>query len=263
MDRKMIFFDIDGTLVPECTNVISDAVQDAIHQAIANGHLAFINSGRTLINIHPNIRKLGFSGYCCGCGTEVYLGEEPLYFFSLDADTCYEIASYFYKNKISTLFEGSDALYACGPVHEHRNLSDVEQELGVTFSLLKSEEDLKKARFTKLVYWEPEHMNDSDIQAFLSKWFTIIDRGQGMREVVPLNHSKATAIEYLCNHFQIPLDNCYALGDSTNDLPMLEYVPHAIAMGVSMEEILPYVEYQTDTVENDGVVKALKHYHII
>ena len=139
----------------------------------------------------------------------------------------------------------------------------MEQELGVTFSLLKSEEDLKKARFTKLVYWEPEHMNDSDIQAFLSKWFTIIDRGQGMREVVPLNHSKATAIEYLCNHFQIPLDNCYALGDSTNDLPMLEYVPHAIAMGVSMEEILPYVEYQTDTVENDGVVKALKHYHII
>ena len=44
---------------------------------------------------------------------------------------------------------------------------------------------------------------------------------------------------------------------------MLEYVPHGIAMGVSMKEILPYVEYQTDTVENDGVVKALKHYHII
>ena len=87
-------------------------------------------------------------------------------------------------------------------------------------------------------------MPESEVQEFLSKWFSIIDRGNGMREAVPANHSKATAIQYLCDHFQIPLENCYAIGDSTNDLPMLEYVPHAIAMGVSMKEILPYVVSQ-------------------
>ena len=263
MERKMIFFDIDGTLVPEYTNTIPESVQTAIKQAMENGHLAFINSGRTLVNIHPNIKKLGFSGYCCGCGTEIYLGEEPLYFFQLDQESCYEIASYFLEHSLTALFEGTDSLHSCGSVEDHRNMAEFGKTLGVPLHPIHSKEDIEKISFTKMVYWKPSHMPESEVQEFLSKWFSIIDRGNGMREAVPANHSKATAIQYLCDHFQIPLENCYAIGDSTNDLPMLEYVPHAIAMGVSMKEILPYVEYQTDTVENDGVVKALKHYHII
>ena len=259
----MIFFDIDGTLVPEYTNTIPESVQAAIKQAMENGHLAFINSGRTLVNIHPNIKKLGFSGYCCGCGTEIYVDDKPLYFFQLDQESCYKIAAYFLEHNITALFESNDSLHYCGSVEAHRNMAEFEKTLGVPFHPLYSKEDIDTISFTKMIYWKPTHMPESEIEQFLSQWFTIIDRGNGMREVVPANHSKATAIAYLCEHFNIPLENCYALGDSTNDLPMLEYVPHGIAMGVSMKEILPYVEYQTDTVENDGVVKALKHYHII
>lgn len=263
MNRKMIFFDIDGTLVPECTNDVPESAQNAIRQAMANGHLVFINSGRTFINMHPNLKKLGFSGYCCGCGTEIYLGEEPLYSFELDQDSCLKISTYFLEHNLTALFEGNNRLHYCGTPNENRDMSSFEESLGVTFHPVKTKEDLQDLSFTKMVYWKPSHMPETEIEQFLSKWFDIIDRGNGMREAVPLNHSKATAIEYLCKHFQIPLENCYALGDSTNDLPMLKYVPHAIAMGVSMEEILPYVEYQTDTVENDGIQKALQHYQII
>lgn len=263
MERSMIFFDIDGTLVPECTNIISDNVQVALQQAKDNGHLIFINSGRTFINIHPNLKALNFSGYCCGCGTEIYMGEEILYQFQLPKEACKEIGTYLLDHHISALLEGTDSLYCCGNIQQDRTLTEVEKDLGVIFQPVTSKEELDDVHFTKLVYWKSDYVDDAQVQAFLSKWFTIIDRGNGMREVVPKNHSKATAIEYLCKHFNIPLERCYALGDSTNDLAMLEYVPHAIAMGNSMEEILPYAEYQTDTVEEDGVVKALRHYHLI
>lgn len=263
MDRKMIFFDIDGTLVPECTNDVVPSALDAIHQAIANGHLAFINSGRTFVHLHKNIKEVGFSGYCCGCGTDIYLGEKLVYSYQLEQETCREIIHYFHNHKIPALFEGRTKLYIDPSIMTKEIIGDIEQTMGVNFCPLNTEEAMDKANFTKLVYWKTDEMGEKQVHQFLSRWFSIIDRGDGMREIVPLHHSKATAIEYLCKHFDIPLENCYAIGDSTNDLPMLEYVPHAIAMGVSMPEILPYVEYQTDTLENDGIKKALEHYNII
>ena len=61
----------------------------------------------------------------------------------------------------------------------------------------------------------------------------------------------------------IPKDNCYAIGDSENDIPMLEAVPHSIAMGVCSKTILPYCSYRTTPVLEDGIANALKHYGLI
>ena len=60
----------------------------------------------------------------------------------------------------------------------------------------------------------------------------------------------------------IPLDNAYAIGDSANDLPMLEAVPNSIAMG-GAERIYPYVSYVTTPIEKDGIANSLKHYGLI
>ena len=84
-----------------------------------------------------------------------------------------------------------------------------------------------------------------------------------MWEIVPKGCSKATGIQRLMDYYNVPLEDCYAVGDSTNDLSMLEFVPNSIAMGNSMKEILPYCAYQTADLEDDGIEKALKHYGII
>ena len=51
MNRKILFFDIDGTLVtaPPCT--VPESTVQAITQARKNGHLCFINTGRTRVII--------------------------------------------------------------------------------------------------------------------------------------------------------------------------------------------------------------------
>ena len=46
MNRKLIFFDIDGTIIPEDTGVIPESTKEAIKKAKENGHLVFINTGR-------------------------------------------------------------------------------------------------------------------------------------------------------------------------------------------------------------------------
>lgn len=92
---------------------------------------------------------------------------------------------------------------------------------------------------------------------------TFIDRGNDFYEVIPVGHSKATGIRFLMDHFDIPLEDTIAVGDSTNDLPMLEYAGLSIGMKKSDAPVLNTVDYVTDTVENDGIYKAMKHFELI
>ena len=79
MNRKLIFFDIDGTIIPEDTGVIPESTKEAIKKAKENGHLVFINTGRTFSGITQPIFDLEFNGYVCGCGTHIYFDGKKIY----------------------------------------------------------------------------------------------------------------------------------------------------------------------------------------
>ena len=72
MSRKIAFFDIDGTLTSEIDGSVPADAASAIRQARNNGHLMFINTGRCMQNVEERFREVGFDGYCCGCGTNIY-----------------------------------------------------------------------------------------------------------------------------------------------------------------------------------------------
>ena len=55
-------------------------------------------------------------------------------------------------------------------------------------------------------------------------------------------------------------EDCYAIGDSTNDLPMLQAVPHSIAMGHAPEQVKAAASYITDEIGRDGLARALAHF---
>ena len=93
MSRKIIFFDIDGTIITENTHIISQKTVNAIKSARINGHLAFINTGRTFFNVTENIRNIGFDGYVCGCGTYINYKGKTLLARSIPHETCVEIVN--------------------------------------------------------------------------------------------------------------------------------------------------------------------------
>ena len=81
--------------------------------------------------------------------------------------------------------------------------------------------------------------------------------------MVPKGYSKATGIKFLEEYLNIPLKDCYAIGDSSNDLSMLQYVPNSIAMGNSDPLLFDLVSFVTKDIEDDGIEYALSHYKII
>ena len=83
-NRKALFFDVDGTLLSERTGLIPESARNALIKARSNGHLIFINSGRTYCNLDEIKRQIEADGYLCGCGTQVIAGDRVIYRYFID-----------------------------------------------------------------------------------------------------------------------------------------------------------------------------------
>ena len=97
----------------------------------------------------------------------------------------------------------------------------------------------------------------------LGEQFTGIYHEEEVVEIIPSGYSKATGIEKVCEILDIPLENTYAFSDSANDLEMLRYVAHGIAMGNGTKEAKESAGYITDALWEDGIQNGLAHYGLI
>ena len=87
--------------------------------------------------------------------------------------------------------------------------------------------------------------------------YDVIDRGDAGWEIIPGGCSKARGIEIVRQALGLPLEACYAFGDSSNDLAMLSHVPHSVAMGNAPKEVKRVCRYVTARPEENGIAKAL------
>ena len=81
--------------------------------------------------------------------------------------------------------------------------------------------------------------------------------------MVPAAFSKGTGIDLIRQQLGVPLEDCYAFGDSRNDMTMFEHVGHSIAMGSAPEDVKAACSWVTARPEDDGIKKAMIHFGII
>ena len=79
-------------------------------------------------------------------------------------------------------------------------------------------------------------------------------------EVMSQQASKAKAIQFLIDKYNIDKSEILAIGDNYNDKGMIEFAGVGVAMGNAPEEIKLAADYVTDTNNNDGVAKAIHQY---
>ncbi|MDO5516269.1 MAG: HAD family hydrolase [Clostridium sp.] len=264
MTHKIIFFDIDGTLLSETTHKIPESAKLAVKNAQENGHLLFINTGRGISNIVPSIKEMNFDGYVCGCGTYIEFKGKELFSKSFSNSFAREMIDDMHEFKIDSILEGKSGIYFDNDdlIYEKEVAETKERNIKDTSCKVKSFYD-ESLDFDKLVIWTNPN---SSFDKFYDKYkdtFDFIHRENNFYELVPLGYSKATGIEFLINELDIDFNDTYALGDSTNDLTMLEYVKNSVAMGNSNPKLFDLVSYVTSDIEEDGVYNALKHYDII
>lgn len=263
MVQKLVFFDIDGTIITEDSYEIPESAVSALKRLRENGHLSFINTGRPFSIIEDKIKAIGFDGYICSCGAYIRFGDEILLHKTLDPERSKEIVALVREYDLDVIFESPFGI--CFDLT--RPIGDRALRYKARFDSLGMDTnvaiDFPGFHFDKFIVWTHEGSDIARFRAALEKDFDCIDRGNSLYEFVPMGFSKASGIKFVTDRLGASLDNCYALGDSTNDLSMLSYVPHGIAMGGSPEALLQSVSFVTKNIRDDGLAYALRHFGLI
>ena len=76
-------------------------------------------------------------------------------------------------------------------------------------------------------------------------------------ELMPAGVGKGTALEKMADHLHLSRQQVMAMGDAHNDLSMLEYAYHSVAMGNAVADVKRICRYETDTNDACGVAQMI------
>lgn len=263
--KKIAFFDIDGTITSEIDGSIPQSTVDSIRKARENGHLMFINTGRCFQNVEMRFRDIGFDGFICGCGTNIYCDSTQVFHIPQTHHTTALILDAARRTNADILFESRN--FVCFDLTRPLSHSDAIRQYDKFVARgydMPTNLDSPNFFCDKFVIWYENPAQLNEFRKVSDKYFECIDRGGTFREFVPHGYTKATGIRYVLDYYNIPLSNAYAFGDSNNDLSMLSYVPNSIAMGNSSPSTLfEQVSYVTSKSSEDGIKLALEHFEFI
>lgn len=71
---------------------------------------------------------------------------------------------------------------------------------------------------------------------------------------------KSCAVEFLSNYYGIKKEEILTIGDQNNDIELLKSGGVAVAMGNATDELKKYADFVTDTIDNNGFVKAIEKF---
>lgn len=269
MNQKLLFFDIDGTLLGGgLDSRVPETALQCLKQAQDRGHLLFINTGRSPAFLPTQVLDFPFDGYICGCGTDITLHGEEIFRYEIPEKIRSGMKDILFRCGIQGVFEGRKYQYFNTSEEMIPPVKEVYQALLSKGADLVRSFDEPDLDYGKFCVFTSADSNISLFESLLPPEMEIVRSEGGNRpyrfmEIVPGGCSKATGIDHVVRYLNKSLDDCYVFGDGANDLPMLKHVPNSIAMGNSAREIFKEVSYITTPVKRDGIMIAMKHFKLI
>lgn len=259
----VVFFDIDGTIVDNETEIIPESTVEAVRLLRKNGHIPVINTGRPYGQIDPRVRSMDFGGWICACGMEVILNGEYLRKDYPSEELCHEMIEGCRQNRMliqaetetELLYDG-DLTYTPAPLREAARL----EQKGIH---VIPYQQAKSRQFIKFVTHENTDSNRAGFLALSEPYYDPIYHRGTMIEYIKKGNSKAKGMDIILDALGISREQSYAIGDSENDLPMFAVAGTTICMGDGMEKLMEKADYITDPVLEDGIYNALKHFGLI
>lgn len=263
MKRKALFFDIDGTLLTDGTKILPKSAELAVKKAREAGHMVFINTGRSRILMQEIEGILDVDGYLCGCGTLIEVHGKKLMHHVLSERTRSKIQNNILAYGLDGILEGPGGIYVQEGQSRMPGVQKVKDRFLGSGVMFAADWNAGTLVFDKFCVLKDEESDMDGFMKSLEDEIAFIDRGHNLYECVPVGFDKATAMKFILDYFQIPWEESYAFGDSSNDLAMIKYACHSVIMEEHAEVLEPYAELITKKVEDDGIAYAFEVLKII
>lgn len=277
MKPKLIFIDIDGTLFDHAKDAIPESAKNAILSAKSKGHKIFLSTGRPYADIDQEILNFPLDGMIVSCGAVVYVDNKPIYCKTYPQKELISLIQFMLDNNIGFSLDGI-----------HKNYLTEEAFNCLSSLMFKNNEDseLSRAMMAKNNCFPFEDMKEEDLKEVVK--ISIFTKNKESCEklfqripesltgfMYKNNHldlyngeisikgiTKATGLKQITNYLNIPIEDTIAIGDSLNDLDILQEAGLSICMGNGADECKKTADFVTKDISDDGLAYALKHFNL-
>ena len=265
---RLVASDVDGTLLGPLETV-SDRTATAARAVADSGTPFVLVTGRPPRWVPPIAEMLGVHGLTvCSNGAVVYDTEVDRVVSTslLDAVTLHDVAHVvrevlpgcvFATERCTASARGRIAEQAIAEEGFGRNWPDTDITVAPlaevvghdAVKLLVLHEKMTSAEMAEAV----EQVLDGEVQVTYSM-------GLGLLEISAPGVHKAAGLAVVARELGVAAEDVIAFGDMPNDLPMLRWAGHGVAMGNAHAELLAVADEVTATNGEDGVARVLERW---
>ncbi|GAE31012.1 Cof-type HAD-IIB family hydrolase [Alkalihalobacillus hemicellulosilyticus] len=236
---KLIAIDMDGTLLNK-DHQISSENRKVIKAAQDQGIHVVISTGRTRMTLDPLIENLSLNSYLITVnGSEIWNDSlELIERKTLDSDLVEYMwrlkekhRTYCWAASVGNVWRES---FPAEDIHSHEWMKfgfDIEDDT----IRERIYEDLSKLGMLEITNSSPTNL-----------------------EINAIGVNKAKAVELVCHKLGFTLENVMAIGDSLNDIAMIQEAGIGVAMGNAQDLVKEAADWISTSHEEDGVAKAIK-----
>ena len=256
-DIKIVFFDVDGTLIQLGTNAMTANTLKMLHSLKEQKIKICICSGRSPVQM-PALPGSSFDAYIAFTGSYCFDREGIIYSNPISQEDVRQI--------LQNARELDRPVVAATDKDMSANGVDENLRKYYAFAGIDLKEDPNFAEVIKKPVYQimagctidqRKAIVKNTQNARVAAWW---DRAC---DVMPADGDKGKGIELVLKHFGIDRSNAMAFGDGDNDLEMFEAVDHPIAMGNASDNLKKIAEDTCGRVDEDGIYHYLLKQKII
>lgn len=261
IDYPLIVSDFDGTLVKK-DGTIDENNKKTIAQYVDAGGAFAISTGRMPAGILPRARELGLKGMVSCCQGAIILDIESGNIISegrLSYETTLAVVKKMEEMGLHIhVYDTWD--YYCNMDDDALKLYEAavrsKAKLVVDKSMSEFIKEKKLASYKILAMVRAED-NEKILRALAEENFegcALTKSDNFLVEVINANYSKGTAVEFLADYYQAPLEKTVAIGDQLNDLPMIERAGCGVAVKNADQSLKDCADYVCEYTNEEGAV---------
>ena len=252
---QLIAIDLDDTLVPH-NGTISGRVAESIARVQEMGIMVVAATGRSLDTTAPVCRAAGMLDWAVCSNGALLAHVEPEEIVETVTFDPRELLLQIEELVPGGFYavEGPNGVFRTNRTFTHSALTIGVRE--VPFAELLDEPVIRLVVRSE----DDQHMNDG--LGHLAKQLGLHSVVFGVAEVAwldigPQGVSKATMLARLCERLDFDQTRTIAIGDSMNDIAMLQWAGLGVLMGHAVDAMRPYADVMTGPVPGEGVAEVL------
>lgn len=259
---KMLVVDIDGTIMSEKRG-ISENLKKHVSALIKNDIKVVIATGRMHCSAMHIAKELGTDSPIISYqgGLIKDTNHNTILVKHCDENLAREIIEYLRKENFHINIYINDNLIV---EDESEYIKDYAKGKFIDYEIVKTLDNVSFEGLNKILAIDHDTQRIEKLVEALSKEYKeqlyIVKSTPHFCEISNPEATKGNGIRFLANQWNIKQDEIMAIGDQDNDIEMLLAAGVRVAMGNATENLKKVANFITKSVDEDGVIHAIKEF---